>query len=87
MSDWFTIKIIDDVTYAISEYAHWEKVHSYLFIGTTHTLLKDTGLGIGNIKSEIDLLTNLPIKVVTTHAHWDYTGAFTRKRTLRIREF
>ncbi|HAH93524.1 MAG TPA: MBL fold metallo-hydrolase, partial [Dielma fastidiosa] len=30
MSEWFTIEKIDDQTYAISEYKHWEQVHSYL---------------------------------------------------------
>lgn len=49
MSDWFTIEKIDNETYAISEYGHWEKVHSYLLIGKKYALLIDTGLGIGNI--------------------------------------
>ncbi|SES65179.1 hypothetical protein SAMN05216389_101257 [Oceanobacillus limi] len=31
--DWFTIQEIDSQTYAISEYGHWEKVHSFLLIG------------------------------------------------------
>jgi len=74
MSQWFTIEKIDDSTYAISEYGHWEKMHSYLLIGETYGLLIDTGLGIGNIKKEIDSLTDLPIKVVTTHVHWDHIG-------------
>ena len=74
MSDWFTIEKIDNNTYAISEYGHWEKMHSYLLIGKTYALLIDTGLGIGNIKKEVDLLTDLPVKVVTTHVHWDHIG-------------
>lgn len=74
MDDWFTIEKIDDKTYAISEYGHWEKVHSYLLIGKTSALLIDTGLGIGNIKDEVDKLTNLPVTVVTTHVHWDHIG-------------
>lgn len=74
MSQWFSIEKIDEDTYAISEYGHWEKVHSYLLIGTDYALLLDTGLGIGNIKREIDLLTDLPIRVITTHVHWDHIG-------------
>lgn len=27
--EWFTIEKIDNETYAISEYGHWEKAHSY----------------------------------------------------------
>jgi glyoxylase-like metal-dependent hydrolase (beta-lactamase superfamily II) len=74
MDNWFTIEKIDDMTFAISEYGHWEKVHSYLLIGTECALLIDTGLGIGNIKKEVDKLTSLPVKVATTHAHWDHIG-------------
>jgi len=74
MSQWFTIEKIDESTFAISEYGHYENMHSYLLIGKTHGLLIDTGLGIGNIKKEVELLTDLPIKVVTTHVHWDHIG-------------
>ncbi|NLL71359.1 MAG: MBL fold metallo-hydrolase [Epulopiscium sp.] len=74
MSHWFTIEEIDSITYAISEYGHWERMHSYLLIGMHHALLIDTGLGIGNIKKEVESLTDLPIKVVTTHVHWDHIG-------------
>ena len=48
--DWFTVGKIDQTTYAISEYGHWEKVHSYLLIGVKSAVLIDTGLGIGNLK-------------------------------------
>ncbi|MFD3155696.1 MBL fold metallo-hydrolase [Haloimpatiens sp. FM7330] len=74
MEKWFTTEKIDDETYAISEYGHWEKVHSYLLIGKTSALLIDTGLGIGNIKNEVDKLTKLQVVVVTTHVHWDHIG-------------
>lgn len=74
MNEWFTIEKIDNETYAISEYGHWEKVHSYLLIGKNNALLIDTGLGIGNIKKEVEKLTSLPIIVVTTHVHWDHIG-------------
>ncbi|MEG1256722.1 hypothetical protein [Clostridium sp.] len=50
MDEWFEIEKIDDETYTISEYGHWEKVHSYLLMGKTFALLIDTGLGIVNIK-------------------------------------
>lgn len=45
------------MTFAISEYGHWEKVHSYLLIETKYALLIGTGLGIGNIKNEVDKRT------------------------------
>ncbi len=72
---WFTVKQIAQNTYAISEYGHWEKVHSFLLVGDTTALLIDTGLGIDNLKRITDQLTTLPITVVTTHVHWDHIGS------------
>ncbi len=66
---WFTVNQIDNTTFAISEYGHWEQVHSYLLIGEEKAALIDTGLGIDNIKRITDQLTNLPIIVLTTHVH------------------
>jgi glyoxylase-like metal-dependent hydrolase (beta-lactamase superfamily II) len=74
-NDWFTIEKIDDTTFAISEYEHWEKVHSFLLLGHEFAVLIDTGLGIDNIKRITDKLTKLPIKVLTTHVHWDHIGS------------
>ncbi|HHP1053833.1 MBL fold metallo-hydrolase [Bacillus cereus group sp. BfR-BA-01354] len=72
---WFTVNQIDNTTFAISEYGHWEQVHSYLLIGEEEAALIDTGLGIDNIKRITDQLTNLPIIVLTTHVHWDHIGS------------
>jgi glyoxylase-like metal-dependent hydrolase (beta-lactamase superfamily II) len=72
---WFTIQVIDKKTYAISEYGHWEKVHSFLLIGEEKAVLIDTGLGIDNIKRVTDQLTDLPIEVITTHVHVDHIGS------------
>ena len=72
--DWFTIEKIDSKTFAISEYKHWEKMHSYLLIGENKALLIDSGLGIGDIKEEVEKLTQLPIILITTHVHWDHIG-------------
>lgn len=86
LNSWFTIEEIDDTTFAISEYGHWEKAHSYLLIGSEAALLIDTGLGIGNIKKEIDKLTTLPIKVITTHAHWDHIGGHSMFENIYVHE-
>ena len=86
MNNWFTVEKIDNETFAISEYGHWERVHSYLLIGSKLALLIDTGLGIGNIKSEIDKLTTLPIKVITTHAHWDHIGGHSMFDNIYVHE-
>lgn len=74
LTDWFTVEKIDENTFAISEYQHWEQTHCYLLNGETSSLLIDTGLGVANIKEIADSLTNHPIQVVTTHVHWDHIG-------------
>lgn len=74
MNDWFTVEVIDPKTFAISEYRHWEETHCYLLCGEERALLIDTGLGVSNIKNVVGGLTELPVTVVTTHAHWDHIG-------------
>lgn len=72
---WFTVQRIDKTTYAISEYGHWEKVHSFLLVGEKKAVLIDTGLGIDNIKRITNQLTHLPVEVITTHVHVDHIGS------------
>ena len=74
MGNWFEVERIDDDTYAISEYRHWEETHCYLLCGTSNAVLIDTGLGVANIKKVVDGLTALPLTVMTTHVHWDHIG-------------
>lgn len=86
MTDWFTVEIIDNNTYAISEYKHWEETHSYLLLGEKSALLIDTGLGVDNIKEVVDSLTSLPILVVTTHIHWDHIGGHSFFKEIAVYE-
>ncbi len=72
--DWFTTEKIDDETYAVGEYRHWEQPHSYLLLGRERALLIDTGLGVGKLRAEIEKRTALPVRAVLTHAHWDHIG-------------
>ncbi len=74
MKNWFTVEQIDRGTFAISEYSHWEETHCYLLLGRSSALLIDTGLGVENIRREVDALTSLPVIAVTTHVHWDHIG-------------
>lgn len=74
MNNWFSVESVDKSTFAISEYKHWEQMHSYLVIGDEKAALIDTGLGVGNIRSIVSQITRLPIQVITTHAHWDHIG-------------
>lgn len=74
MKEWFTIDKIDNDTYVISEYRHWEETHCYLLNGTERSLLIDTGLGICDISEIVSRLTKKPVTAVATHIHWDHIG-------------
>ena len=74
MKPWFIVTQIDSQTHIISEYRHWEEMHSYLLEGETCALLIDTGLGICDISKEVQKLTTKPIIAVATHIHWDHIG-------------
>ena len=74
MKDWFTINHVDESTYIISEYQHWEETHCYLLIGSDRALLVDTGLGVCNIYEQVRKLTDKPVTAVATHIHWDHIG-------------
>lgn len=81
---WFTVDGIGAGAYAISEYGHWEKAHSYLVMGTERAALVDSGLGIGDISAVVHRLTELPVVVLTTHAHWDHTGGHRHFDDVRV---
>lgn len=50
-------------------------VNLYLVVGKERAALIDTGMGIGDLHTEIRKLTPLPVIVLNTHSHWDHTGA------------
>lgn len=72
--DWFTVEKIDEETFAVSEYRHWEETHCYVLCGKKRAVVIDTGLGVANIREVIDRITALPLMAVTTHVHWDHIG-------------
>lgn len=51
-----------------------EGVHSYLVLGDDRAVLIDTGCGIGDLAGAVKKITDLPLSVLNTHAHWDHAG-------------
>ncbi|HWT73619.1 MAG TPA: MBL fold metallo-hydrolase [Mobilitalea sp.] len=86
MRDWFTIEMMDQNTYAISEKQHWEETHCYLLIGKLRALLIDTGLGVSNVHNVIKELTDLPVTAIPTHIHWDHIGGLKHFHDVAIHE-
>lgn len=73
--DWFEIEALEPDLWAITEPFHDECVRSHLVIGASHALLIDAGMGVGDLRAVVDELTNLPVTLVNSHAHWDHIGA------------
>jgi len=74
MKNWFTVEQWNSDTFVISEWRHWEETHCYLLLGSDQALLIDTGLGVGDLLTQVERLTDLPVLVVSTHVHWDHIG-------------
>lgn len=66
---YFTITKINDSIYQFNDKM---SVLSTLVIGTNKALLFDTTYGIGNLKEEVEKITNLPLIVVNSHGHMDH---------------
>jgi len=73
-TDWFEVYEVQDSCYAIYEPYQWQQVISYLIIGNEYALLFDTGNGIGNIKAVVNSITQLPVRVLNSHSHYDHVG-------------
>jgi glyoxylase-like metal-dependent hydrolase (beta-lactamase superfamily II) len=71
---WFEIYQVSAGTFALLEPRHYEEVISYLIIGAERAVLLDTGMGIGDIRAEVEKLTHLPVIVVNSHCHYDHIG-------------
>lgn len=81
---WFSVMELAQGVYSISEPHHWEDAHCFLFVGSESAILIDSGTGIRNIKPVVDEITSLPVKVLTTHAHWDHYGNHARFEDVHV---
>lgn len=71
MNTLFNTRLVGDDIWAIDGPVN-ELMH--LVIGETKTLLVDTGMGFGDLESEVRQLSDLPLIVVNTHGHPDHAG-------------
>lgn len=71
---WFEVYALPHAVYALYEPGHFQEVISFLICGSDRALLLDTGLGIGNIQRVVARLTDRPVAVVNSHAHFDHVG-------------
>ena len=84
INSWFKVEKVHPKIYALAEFNHWEKAVSYLLIGKTKAALFDTGMGYGDIKKEVEKITDLPVEVFLTHSHWDHIGGMNQFEKIHI---
>jgi glyoxylase-like metal-dependent hydrolase (beta-lactamase superfamily II) len=71
---WFEVYKLPHDVYAIYEPGQFQEVMSFLILGSDKAVLVDTGMGMGNIKSVTDELTDMEVEVINTHTHFDHLG-------------
>ncbi len=79
---WFEVHRILPGVIAIREPGHWERVISYLVVGTERALLFDTGTGIADLRALVSELTDREVVVVNSHSHPDHVGGNHRFETV-----
>src|SRR5437764_10808573 len=68
---WFEVELLADGVYAIAEPGH---VTSFLVLGQREAALVDAGTGVSDITAAVRALTDLPVRLLLTHAPWDHIG-------------
>lgn len=71
---WFRVERPEPGVFTIEEPLHEERVKSYLVVGSEGAVLIDTGMGVGDMRALVSGLTDRPVTVVNSHAHWDHVG-------------
>ena len=46
----------------------------YLLVGQEKAMLIDCGMGLGDLRGAVEMITDKPLIVVITHNHLDHTG-------------
>lgn len=60
---------VDDSTYCFRDVT----ALMHLLVGKDSALVIDTGFGLVNLKEAVNRLTDMPVKVINTHGHFDHT--------------
>ncbi|HKF77598.1 MAG TPA: MBL fold metallo-hydrolase [Candidatus Dormibacteraeota bacterium] len=68
---WFDVRELEPGVHLIGEPGH---VNSFLIQGASSAVLLDTGLGVADIRSVAEELTDRRLLVVNSHYHFDHTG-------------
>lgn len=71
VAEWFSTRLVAPGVWRVAEPGH---VNCWLVEGDERAVLIDTGLGLSDIRAACEPLTDRPIDVFNTHAHFDHVG-------------
>lgn len=79
--DWFEVDRINDDTWRIGEAAVF---NDYLFVGDERALVLDGSVGVGDLRTVVDDLVDVPVEMIPTHTHWDHIGCAHQFEDVRV---
>ena len=71
---WFKVRRPEAGVLTIVEPLHVEAVKSSLVVGEERAVLIDTGMGVADLRALVATLTDRPVTIINSHAHWDHIG-------------
>jgi glyoxylase-like metal-dependent hydrolase (beta-lactamase superfamily II) len=76
IEDWYEVSRISDGVSLIREkyVADWLRCNIWHVRGRNFDLLIDTGMGLRPLKKEIAAISENPLKVISSHCHFDHIG-------------
>ncbi|MGB9185407.1 MAG: MBL fold metallo-hydrolase [Solirubrobacteraceae bacterium] len=80
---WFQTRELHPGVWLVAEPSH---VNTWLVAGEERAVLLDTGLGIAPIRPVAERLTDRPLSVLNTHAHFDHIGGNHEFQEIAIHE-
>jgi glyoxylase-like metal-dependent hydrolase (beta-lactamase superfamily II) len=81
--DWFDVEQLANDSWRVSEATFF---NDYLLAGEDRALLLDASVGVGDLRTVVDDLVDVPVTVVLTHSHWDHVGAAHQFDDVRIHD-
>ena len=69
--DWYDVVEISDSAWRVAEGVIFG---SYLLEGDDRALLIDAGAGVGDLRTTVEGLVDVPVTLLLSHSHWDHVG-------------
>lgn len=71
LTKWFPMVQFQKDTWEIDEF---DCASMFLLVGSERAMLIDCGIGIGDLRGAVEMITEKPLTVVISHGHVDHTG-------------